>query len=49
LLRSAVDADVKVANVWQNLFSTEDFIPNIPAGESLAMATLAGLLLNNKS
>ncbi len=48
-LKSVIDADIVVANVWQNLFSTEDYIPNIPAKESLAMATLAGLLLNNKT
>jgi Tfp pilus assembly PilM family ATPase len=48
-LRDALTIDVQVANVWQNLFNTEDYIPNIQARESLAMATLAGLLLNNKN
>ena len=49
LLRAEIDADIKMANVWQSLFDIEDFIPNIEAKESLAMATLAGLLLNNKA
>ena len=49
LLRAEIDANIKIANVWQNLFDTEDFIPSIKAKESLAMATLAGLLLNNKA
>jgi hypothetical protein len=48
-LRSEIDTDIKTANVWQNLFSIDNFIPDIPAKEALAMATLAGLLLNNKA
>lgn len=47
-LKKVIDVDIKIANIWQNLFSIDDFIPKISSKESLAMATLAGLLLNNK-
>ena len=47
-LSAAVGREVQPANVWQNLFSSDDHIPEIDAQEAQAMATLAGLLLKNK-
>ncbi len=47
-LSAALKVDVELANIWQNLFDINNFVPMIDAKEALAMATLAGLLLNNK-
>jgi len=47
-LSDAIGAEAQIANVWQNLFEIDDYIPAIDAGEAQAMATLAGLLLKNK-
>ncbi len=48
LLSNTLGKKVVMANVWQNLFDIDDYIPEIDAKESLSMTTLAGLLLNNK-
>lgn len=47
-LRKELGVAVEPARVWQHLFDTDDYIPSIPAEQSKSMATLAGLLLNNK-
>lgn len=49
LLSDVLGTPVEMANVWQNLFHTDDHIPMIDADEALSMATLAGLLMNNKT
>jgi Tfp pilus assembly PilM family ATPase len=48
VLKKQLQAQINMANVWQNLFDINNYVPDISADGSLAMATLAGLLLNNK-
>jgi len=48
LLSKALGREVQLAQIWKNLFGIDEYIPMIDAEESLAMATLAGLLLKNK-
>ncbi len=47
-LKRELQVDIKLANVWRNLFDTDMYIPAIHEKESHSMATLAGLLLKNK-
>ncbi len=47
-LSDTLKRDVVIANVWQNLFNIDDYIPSIDSVSAQAMATLAGLLLKNK-
>ncbi len=48
-LGKAIGREVELANVWQNLFSSDNYISAIDARDAQAMATLAGLLLLNKA
>ncbi len=47
-ISEAIGRRVYLANVWQNLFDTDDYIPTIDADKAQSMATLAGLLILNK-
>lgn len=44
-----IPVPIEFANVWQHLFSTSEYIPEVEAKASLSFATLSGLLLNNKA
>ena len=44
-LSSSLKVRVDTANVWTNVFSVEDSVPEIPFEESLGYATAAGLAL----
>ena len=47
-LQNALQRNVVHADVWQNLFNLDEYIPHIEADRAHSMATLAGLLLQNK-
>ncbi len=44
---SALEVKVELANVWQNVFSLEDYVPEINMGQSLGFATVIGLALGD--
>lgn len=47
-LASNLHADVQIANVFANVNSFENYIPNLPFKESLQYATSIGLVLSSK-
>jgi type IV pilus assembly protein PilM len=44
---SVLGVSVELANVWQNAFSLEDYVPTVPMGQSLGFATAIGLALGD--
>ena len=48
-LARSLDIPVTIGNPWENAFSLDEYIPNMPANQSLQYATTIGLALRSHS
>jgi type IV pilus assembly protein PilM len=46
-LEAGLEVPIEIGNVWQNVFSFEEFLPPLPAHQSLEFASAVGLALRS--